>query len=135
MRKNNLIFFFLVIVSFSIATLFLPWGTFTAKQEFFGSIPVTTTGLNGSLTFSFIKMPHWLLVLITIISSLIYILNIQKIVQISKKIPVIMNIFVLLWLVLGVYFYLSIGSVQLGLVLTIFSTLSSLGLQLYTKNF
>lgn len=132
MNKNNLIFYFAGIIVASLFTLYLPWGTFIAEtgMVFVDKIEVTTTGLNGNLTFSSIKIPHWLLVAITVISALISILNIQKMIQTPKIIGLGMDIFVLAWLGLGLYSYMNNGGLQIGLILITLTTLTNLYLQL-----
>lgn len=133
MNKNNLIFFFSFIIAVSTITLFLNWYEFKSAFGPFEELTFTTTGLNGKLHFFNISLPHWLLVSITIGSSLISILNIKKIIKIYRLIPIIMNVIVMLWLLGGIYaLFSNAGTLQLGIILITISAFSSLGLQLST---
>lgn len=133
MKKNNLIFAFGIIILVCIASLFLPWGTFTTQQALYGDLLVTTTGLNGSLTLVGIKIPHWLLSSILALSAFIAILNIKKTIKTPSIIAIVLDIFVLAWLGLGLYFYLFAGTLGIGLIVMTAAAVSSLLLKIFNK--
>lgn len=133
MKNNNLVSVFIVIVIVYLICLFLPFGTFTANTgptlQYLSAQErvLTATGLSGNLSLLGIAIPYWFLIILDVVSATIVIFNIKRLIQIPKIIPILINVFVLLWLSLGYYVYLSLnGSINAGLLLMTIATLTSL---------
>lgn len=135
MKANNLTFYFLLVIIAAISSLFLPWGTFTAEtgSSYLIGEKITSTGMNGYLRVAFLSIPHWFLVIIFCVATLIPILKLKKIIQVNNVIPILMDFFVLFFLMVGLYFYFNMNGIHLGLILMVAATLFSLILLILNK--
>lgn len=134
MQKNNQTLGVAIIAIFLIATLFMPWGTFTVTEGDLKDFEVTATGLNGYLTILSFKTHHWVLVLTAVLSSLITLLSIRKVVSVPKIIPILMTLLALAGSVTGLSLYADEGLIQLGLIIMVLGSFSLLITQLRLKH-
>ena len=80
-RINNYVFGFSIMACLSLVLLFVPWVSFVAENGFLRGTPVTISGTNGHLGLFGLKVPTWLISIVSFIASVAMILNIKSIIS------------------------------------------------------